>query len=89
MRTTCSIWKKTGPLFIVEGIDMVFDYPLCPFCSWSRLIHSSRYEGGVLQLREFEIEPSDFDIAQFRKERGGHGRGRRDSEDSRLFLSWV
>ena len=79
MRTTCSILKKTGPLFIVEGIDMVFDYPLCPFCSWSRLIHSSRYEGGVLQLREFKIEPSDFDIAQFHKAGGGHGQGRRDS----------
>jgi len=39
--------KRRGTLFIVERIDMVFDYLLCPFCSWSRLIHSGRYEGGV------------------------------------------
>lgn len=59
------------------------------FSSWSRLSHSSRYEGGVLQVREFEIEPPDFDIAQFRREGRGHGRGRRESGDSGLFLSWV
>jgi len=60
-----------------------------PFCSWSQLIHSSRYEGGVLQLREFEIEPFDFDIVQFYKAGEGHGQGRRESGDSKLSLSWV
>ena len=57
---------------------MAFDYLLCPFCSWSRLIHSSRYEGGVLQLRDFEIEPADFTLVQFREPAPGPGRGNRE-----------
>lgn len=59
-------------------IIMVFDYLLCPFCSWSRLIHSSRYEDGILNLREFEIEPSAFNLIQFREPNPGPGRGRRE-----------
>ena len=57
---------------------MAFDYLLCPFCSWSRTIHSSRYEGGVLQLRDFDVEPADFNLIQFREPGGGPGRGRRE-----------
>ena len=62
----------------MEGIDVAFDYLLCPFCSGSRLIHSNRYEGGVLQLRDFEIEPADFNLVQFREPNPGPGRGRRE-----------
>ena len=71
--------KRRGTLFIVEEIDMVFDYLLCPFCSWSRLIHSGRYEGGVLKLRDFEIEPADFNIIQIREALPGPGRGHKGS----------
>lgn len=63
----------------MEGIDIVFDYLLCPFCSWSRLIHSGRYEGGVLQLRDFEIEPADFSIIHIREVLPGPGRGHKGS----------
>lgn len=62
-------------MFIVEVVDMTFDYLLCPFCSWTRLIHSSRYEDGVLKLRDFEIEPADFNIIQIREALPGPGRG--------------
>ena len=62
----------------MQMIDMAFDYLLCPFCSWTRRIHSSRYEGGVLRLRAFEIEPADFNIVQFREPNPGPGRGRRE-----------
>lgn len=65
-------------MFFVEVVDMTFDYLLCPFCSWSRLIHSNRYEGGILRLRDFEVEPADFDIVQFREPALGPGRGRRE-----------
>ena len=65
-------------MFPVEVVDMTFDYLLCPFCSWTRLIHSSLYEGGVLKLRDFEIEPADFNIVQFREPNPGPGRGRKE-----------
>lgn len=65
-------------MFIVEVVDMTFDYLLCPFCSWSRLIHSNRYEDGVLKLREFEIEPSTFNLVQFREPNPGPGRGNKE-----------
>ena len=65
-------------MFIVEVVDMTFDYLLCPFCSWTRLIHSSRYEGDILKLRDFEIDPADFNIVQFREPNQGPGRGRRE-----------
>lgn len=64
-------------MFIVEVVDMTFDYLLCPFCSWTRLIHSSRYEGGVLKLRDFEVEPSDYPLIQIRDALPGPGRGKK------------
>jgi len=57
---------------------LAFDYLLCPFCSWARLIHANRYEDGVLKLRGFKIEPADFNLVQFREPGGGPGRGRRE-----------
>jgi hypothetical protein len=66
-------------MFIIEVVDMTFDYLLCPFCSWTRLIHSSRYEDGVLKLRDFEIEPADFNIIQIREALPGPGRGHKGS----------
>ena len=70
--------EKEGALFLVGEIDLTHDYLLCPFCSWSRLIHARRYEGGVLELREFEIEPSTFNLVQFREPNPGPGRGNKE-----------
>ena len=45
----------------------------------TRLIHSSRYEDGVLKLRDFEIEPADFNIIHIREALPGPGRGHKGS----------
>ena len=47
----------------------------CPFCARSRILRSSKYEGGVYRLGQLTTPPSDFPILEIREIQPGPGRG--------------
>ena len=54
---------------------MSLEYVKCPFCGMTKILRSTKYEGGVLKFREMDTPPSEYTVIQLREGMPGPGRG--------------
>lgn len=50
-------------------------YIRCPYCAFSSVLYSQKYEGGKFRLGELKTAPSEFPIIEIREALPGPGRG--------------
>jgi len=54
---------------------MSVEYVRCPFCAFSKVLHSEKYEGGEFKWGELTTPPSEFTLLEVREALPGPGRG--------------
>ncbi|KXB08680.1 hypothetical protein AKJ59_00660 [candidate division MSBL1 archaeon SCGC-AAA385M02] len=52
-------------------------YVRCPYCGFSKVLYSDKYDGGVLRWGELAEDPTDYPLVEIREALPGPGRGRK------------